>query len=292
MSLAGRESPTAHCHSSLSLGSALIQRPTWILPLRELVLPLCCLGPAPLGSPPAGQKSQASSFHPLRSACLLPTASCLSCTFPIYCVSSYTLKYPVSHPRCNETHLPPLAASHLLLRWLQQSKPPSREVTFRGPCAQRLPQHCWWRQGHGLCPVASHHRLGVVFLCKQHIWLSRVSSAKLTILLICTSRWQRSLVPFLRVPEQSGTPSAFTQPCARFPTWQKTSCTACEFPAAAPSFVSAGSAERFWPPCWILTSWKNGGCSLLSTGLPCQMERYCCTVEKVSFRICPSDRAV
>lgn len=28
--------------------------------------------------------------------------------------------------------------------------------------AQRLSQHCWWQQRQGLCPVSSHHRLGVV----------------------------------------------------------------------------------------------------------------------------------
>ena len=54
-------------------------------------------GPCTTGQPSCCQKLQASSFHPLRSACLLPTASCLSCTFHVCCISFYTLKDPVNH---------------------------------------------------------------------------------------------------------------------------------------------------------------------------------------------------
>lgn len=47
-----------------------------------------------------------------------------------------------------------------------------------------------------------------------------MSSARLTVLPLCTTHCQHSLVPFPQVPDKSGTPSKFIQPCARFPTWK------------------------------------------------------------------------
>lgn len=53
-------------------------------------------GPCTIGKPPCCQKSQASSFHSLRSVCLFPILSSRSCTFPASGINFRTLKDLVS----------------------------------------------------------------------------------------------------------------------------------------------------------------------------------------------------
>lgn len=166
------------------------------------------------------------------------------------CVSFYTLKDLINHPFVSLDAINTLASSC-------SSSPVAAATTAEQTSLQG---------GHPQGSICTEVATAGVMSCSKslpfvscllmqraHLGLS-VSNAKLTVLLICTPRWQHSLVSFLSVPDKSGAQSAFTQPCARFPTRQESSCTVCEFPATVPSFLSAESDEHFCFPCWILMS--------------------------------------
>lgn len=122
------ESPATPCHSSLSLSGALIQCPTRILPLRELVLPLCCLGPAPVGNPSAARSHkftvpsplEVHVFFPLYLASVAPFLSVAWSFMP-----GKILSITCQSPQCNKTQLPLLTAPHLLLGSYNRANPPS-----------------------------------------------------------------------------------------------------------------------------------------------------------------------
>lgn len=110
------------------------QRPTWILPLRELVFTVCWLGPAPQGSPSTARSHKFTASSLVISACLLPTVSSLSCTFPVCCMKFYTWKDFVNHLSVTPMKYNTPSSSYNsspAAGELQQSKAPIREVTLR-----------------------------------------------------------------------------------------------------------------------------------------------------------------
>lgn len=144
-------------------------------------------------------KSQATSSYPLRSACVLPTPSCLSCTFLVSCMSFYILTDPVNHlsATCH-------AIQHVCL-FLQgftcccsncnrANLPPGRLRSGHREVATELQVTA----GAGLmsCSKSSPFERRLL-MQTAHLGLPCVKCRVNCNLLICTSHWQHSLVPFL-----------------------------------------------------------------------------------------------